>query len=146
VSLSLAPMTAAVAESLDAWVATPGVLPSAPRLLDGDHLVVLDDGAPIGLVCVGTAARPDGVAPAEDGATDVWLAVAPEHRGDGRATRAVDLVVETLRLGGHTMLRVSLADDEPARRLAVRCGFVPRGPVDADDGVARLGYVREVLA
>ena len=108
--------------------------------------MVLDDGAPVGLACVGTAARPEGVAPAEDGASDVWLAVLPTRRAAGVATRACDLLVETLRLGGHTRLRATVPmDDVAAGRLAVRCGCSRRADVVADDGRACAVYELEVL-
>ena len=140
--VSLAAMSPEFADDAVSWLggSTSG---EVPRLVDDDHVAILLDGALVGVAVVAAAARVPGGPPA-DGVTDLWIAIRPEHRGRRLATRGGELVLESLRMGGHTALRATVAtEDEAARRLSLRLGFLPR--VD-DEGAAVVVLERELLA
>jgi ribosomal protein S18 acetylase RimI-like enzyme len=66
-----------------------------------------------------------------------WLAVDPEHRGDGLATRLVETVVEAIRkLGRRDIVADVSSANEASRRLFARAGF--------DEGISVTFFTRRL--
>ena len=66
-----------------------------------------------------------------------WLAVAPEHRGGGLATRLIEAVVEELRaLGRQDVVADVSSDNEASRRVFRRAGF--------DEGISVTFFTRRL--
>jgi len=138
VALSLGELTEARATEAASWAqADASVLPrgAVAHLRAGDAVAVLDVGP---LACPLDRRRAST-------ATDVWLAVRPGRLHGGIATRAGELAIETLRVGGHTQLRATVPETSTAGiRLALRLGFAPVERVEAGDDAYRV-LEREVL-
>jgi ribosomal-protein-alanine N-acetyltransferase len=153
VTLSLAPMTATWASSVAEWRYLPPLDAYNPSedavasMLDGNHLAILDGGELVGFVCLGIESRVPGGPPPGDDVTDVGVGIAPDRLGERLGTRAGALVLETLQMAGHTMLRASvLASNERSIRLAMRLGFHETGSfVASRDGSDFVVLERELL-
>lgn len=66
-----------------------------------------------------------------------WLAVAPEHRRDGLATRLIDTVVEQLRaLGCEDVVADVSSENGASRGLFARAGF--------DEGISVTFFTRRL--
>lgn len=146
-ALSLGELTEARATEAASWAqADASVLPrgAVAHLRAGDAVAVLDGHELVGVLVVGPLACPLDRRRAST-ATDVWLAVRPGRLHGGIATRAGELAIETLRVGGHTQLRATVPETSTAGiRLALRLGFAPVERVEAGDDTYRV-LEREVL-
>ena len=85
--------------------------------------------------------------PDDDGAVDIGIGIRPDRLSDRLGTRAGDLILETMRVGGVRRLRVSvLASNERSIRLALRLGFLQSSTfLDARDGRQFVVLERELL-
>jgi ribosomal protein S18 acetylase RimI-like enzyme len=85
------------------------------RYPHGEHQLVLLDGRPVGRLWVARE-------PAELRLVDISLL--PAHRGAGVGTELLRALQQEATVAGKP-LRLSVARDNPARRLYVRLGFTP---------------------
>jgi Acetyltransferase (GNAT) family len=115
-------------------------------LLDGEHVAILEDSTLVGFLAVGvvTTITPDED---EDASTDVVIGIRPDRLGERLGTRAGELALEALGLGGHRSLRaVVRATDDRALRLALRLGFSPTSTrISEVDGATFAILTRDVL-
>ncbi|GAA5074242.1 GNAT family N-acetyltransferase [Nocardia iowensis] len=90
-------------------------------LLDRAQFVATADGAELGTV----AGLPE---PERGGVHLISMWVAPEARGTGVSDLLVRAVIDWAAAGGHTVIRLEVADGNPvAERLYIRNGFVRTG-------------------
>lgn len=90
-------------------------------LLDRAQFVATADGAELGTV----AGLPE---PERGGVHLISMWVAPEARGTGVSDLLVRAVIDWAAAGGHTVIRLEVADGNPvAERLYLRNGFVRTG-------------------
>lgn len=151
-TLEVAAMTAAWAQEVAGWRYEPpfdvydGDERSEAALMDGNHLAILDAGEFVGYVGFGPECRVPG-GPDDDGAVDIGIGIRPDRLSDRLGTRAGDLILETMRVGGVRRLRVSvLASNERSIRLALRLGFLQSSTfLDARDGRQFVVLERELL-
>jgi ribosomal protein S18 acetylase RimI-like enzyme len=91
------------------------------RFPSSEHQLVLVEGRPAGRLWVARG-------PEELRVVDVSLL--PAHRGSGLGTTLLRTLQEEASVAGKP-LRLSVARDNPARRLYARLGFTPVGPAEA---------------
>jgi RimJ/RimL family protein N-acetyltransferase len=152
VTISVAAMTPEWADDVALWrYEAPfevynGDDASPLALLDGNHLAILDDGAFVGYVGIGPECRVPG-GPDDDGAVDIGIGIRPDRLSERLGTRAGELLLETMRVGGVRRLRVSvLSSNERSIRLALRLGFLQASTFeDARDGRTFVVLERELL-
>jgi RimJ/RimL family protein N-acetyltransferase len=146
-------MTAAWASAIATWhYDAPfdrydGTDATAPTLLDGNHLAVLEDDELVGYVGLGEESRVSGGPPPRDDVTDIGMGIRPDRVSDRLGTRTGELVIETLQMAGHPALRASiLADNARSVRLALRLGFHETGEFLAEPSGDRFVVLeRELL-
>jgi GNAT superfamily N-acetyltransferase len=111
------------------------------RLKNQRWFVALASGQPCGVVCGGQLREPE---PAVRTLRAMW--VAPEHRGDGTASRLVEQVVQWAREDGASRLTLWATDAAVrARSFYARFGFVPTGEVAEMNHGAHPEMARYVL-
>lgn len=115
------------AESATQWLATviaDEQLPVATRRI---HRAVTIDDAAVGAVMLSIDSWPDRRA-------EVGFVVAPDHRRQGLAHRAVGAVIsrEATPLGLHRVWAVTTPDNEAARSVLVSNGFLQEGRLRDD--------------
>ena len=153
-SLSLAPMTEPLAREITTWrYAAPyerydGRDGDVVGLLDGNHVAILEDGSLVGYFGTGPECGVPGGPPAGGDATDVGIGIRPDRTGQRLGSRAGELALQALAVGGHARLRVSvLSTNERSLRLAVRLGFHETGTFESTvDGATFTVLERELLA
>ncbi|MFI0960521.1 GNAT family N-acetyltransferase [Streptomyces sp. NPDC021080] len=87
-----------------------------------DFLVLLPDGTPVGQIALG---RQDMI----DGTAEVELMLAPQYRGRGHGTDALDALVD-LAFGELPLYRLTAethTGNAPARAVLTKSGFVQEG-------------------
>jgi L-amino acid N-acyltransferase YncA len=144
-------MTRALAEEVATWRYAPpdDVHDSSDAtvgaMLDGEHVAVLEGETLVAFCGAGADGQVPG-GPGGDDATDVSIGVRPDRMGEGLGSRALSLLIESLRMGGHQQLRASVLEANlRSRSLMLRCGFHESSRFARDDdGVPFVVYELDI--
>jgi ribosomal protein S18 acetylase RimI-like enzyme len=100
----------------------------------GDVGVVADDGAPLGAAWIRRFTRLDpGYGYVDDETPELSIGVIEDHRGRGLGTVMLHALVERAVAEGATRMSLSVEDENPARHLYERLGFVVVDRVGSSD-------------